>query len=728
MATVITTVQGLKDINTALSADYELGADIDLNGEVSWSPLGTSRALVDTGTTDGTTSNKLVDSTQNFQTTIAVGDTVINRTDSTTATVSGIDSDTQLSLSSNIMASGEDYDIYNPRDGFTGKFDGKGFTISNLALTDGKGEAVALFGKITGGTIKNLTLVDFTHVATVTNVANETLTWCSALLGLMGGTGNILSNITITGYDFDYTSNHETHTLRGVGALAGMVQGCTISNCTTAGTIDVTGTASSSATGVFRGIGGAIGEVQGVTTITDSSSSVAITITGNDKDLTSVFSGGFIGWARGDEFSGVTTINNLILTDCSASGALVYDVCRPECGGFSGILNLDLGVGVITRCSASGNFTVTNGNGILIGGFCPFAVKESAATSFTMIDCSYTGNISITADDPDELIGGFIGSSISMSQILRCFVTGNITIVTPQGATNDAAVIGGLIGNLDMINGADVTDCYYTGDINVTAGDCFSLGGLIGELTGVFSGITTITGCYSTGGITINALSVTFIGGLIGSLDNWYTTSEVSKCYYNGTMTMTVDTRDALDIGGLIGHCELRGDSQLKDCYTKGSMSITGVSGTDMTNIGGTFGNLLLFGSDDPKVSNCYNSMTVTCTGNDASGFSEIGGFVGLYASNGGTPATTEGMFNCYSVGLVTIQDHLANNVTGGVVGGFGGKMSSGAVRNLSWWTGAWNQAMGNPSGTSFAGSNRGTDEADADNFKTDTSHTVYAQ
>ncbi len=64
---------------------------------------------VDEGTTDGTTAYKLVDSSQNFLTTVTVGDVIHNTTDGTYARVTAIDSDTQLSLDNDIMVSGEAY-------------------------------------------------------------------------------------------------------------------------------------------------------------------------------------------------------------------------------------------------------------------------------------------------------------------------------------------------------------------------------------------------------------------------------------------------------------------------------------------------------------------------------------------------------------------------------------------------------------------------------------------
>lgn len=67
---------------------------------------------VSSGTTDGTTASKLVDSGATFQTDgVAIGDWVYNSTDDTNAVVTAVDSETQLSISADIMATGEDYTV-----------------------------------------------------------------------------------------------------------------------------------------------------------------------------------------------------------------------------------------------------------------------------------------------------------------------------------------------------------------------------------------------------------------------------------------------------------------------------------------------------------------------------------------------------------------------------------------------------------------------------------------
>lgn len=66
----------------------------------------------DSGTTDGTTASKLIQSGQNFLTTISIGMIVYNTTDDTFANVTAIDDDTTLSIDADIMVSGEAYTIY----------------------------------------------------------------------------------------------------------------------------------------------------------------------------------------------------------------------------------------------------------------------------------------------------------------------------------------------------------------------------------------------------------------------------------------------------------------------------------------------------------------------------------------------------------------------------------------------------------------------------------------
>lgn len=74
-----------------------------------------SDGVVDSGTTTSASTRTLIETGQNFETTVDVGDWVRNTTDDTYAYVESVDSDTQLTLSKDIMASGDEYQI---SDGF----------------------------------------------------------------------------------------------------------------------------------------------------------------------------------------------------------------------------------------------------------------------------------------------------------------------------------------------------------------------------------------------------------------------------------------------------------------------------------------------------------------------------------------------------------------------------------------------------------------------------------
>ena len=74
--------------------------------------------VVETGTTTSTTTNKLIDSAQNFSSTVLAGMRVKNTTDTTYSYVKSVDSNIQLTLEDDIIISGENYSIYGAREGW----------------------------------------------------------------------------------------------------------------------------------------------------------------------------------------------------------------------------------------------------------------------------------------------------------------------------------------------------------------------------------------------------------------------------------------------------------------------------------------------------------------------------------------------------------------------------------------------------------------------------------
>ncbi len=107
-----------------ISAQNRAGIYVGTAGDLCVLLSGQSDPIT-TGTASATTSNKLVDDTKAFVGRVTLNgihiqlrDIVVNTTDTTSAFVSAVDSGEQLSLvdvsnsASNIMASGENYEIY----------------------------------------------------------------------------------------------------------------------------------------------------------------------------------------------------------------------------------------------------------------------------------------------------------------------------------------------------------------------------------------------------------------------------------------------------------------------------------------------------------------------------------------------------------------------------------------------------------------------------------------
>ena len=98
------------------------------------------------GAATSTTTNKLVDSNAEFSANL-VGFIVYNTTDSTVAKVTAVDSATQLTLSANIMANGENYTLYSDTNPGCVLYSGNGGDIEALTSSG----ALLLFAAVPAG-------------------------------------------------------------------------------------------------------------------------------------------------------------------------------------------------------------------------------------------------------------------------------------------------------------------------------------------------------------------------------------------------------------------------------------------------------------------------------------------------------------------------------------------------------------------------------------------------
>lgn len=107
--------QNFEDIEDVLNGNRDSYAQVPalvpIGAVVAWLK---TFASADSGNTDGigATENVLIDTGQNFETTVLVGMVVHNTSDNTFANVTVVDSDTQLTLDADIMDDGENYTIY----------------------------------------------------------------------------------------------------------------------------------------------------------------------------------------------------------------------------------------------------------------------------------------------------------------------------------------------------------------------------------------------------------------------------------------------------------------------------------------------------------------------------------------------------------------------------------------------------------------------------------------
>ncbi len=301
-------------------------------------------------------------------------------------------------LGSDIDASGSG-EGFTPISLFTGNFDGKGYVITGFFINRTGTGRQALFGYVNGATIND---VDMTGV-------------------------------DITSDSFD------------VGALIGYIQAGTVTNCTTAGTVD----------GNLK-VGGLIGYME-AGTVSDCSSSCVVTAT---TSSTRSWAGGLMGYMEAGD-----------VDDCFSTGAVTGD--KDYVGGFTSSLDggtvdkcyatgavtcgddyaggfvADMPGGAIDQCYATGNVTNAGGDDYS-GGFVGFA------RAGTIDDCYATGDV-IVADFGG---GGFVGNNDTACTIDDCYSTGTVT-----GAT-----IGGFCGN----NAGAITNCFWDTE---TSGQATSDGG-----------------------------------------------------------------------------------------------------------------------------------------------------------------------------------------------------------------------------------------------------------
>jgi uncharacterized protein (TIGR02145 family) len=387
---------------------------------------------------------------------------------------------------------------------FSGTFDGGGYVVSGLYVSNSNNYQ-GLFGYAnSGATIKNLGVAESYVNGMNAKGSISGLVGVGGLVGINGGTitnsytkGNVAGSSNVGGLvgsnSGAITNSYATGDVKGsktVGSLVGSNSG-TITNSYATGNV----------TGGY--VGGLVGSNSG--TITDCYATGNV---GGHISSTDGYAGGLVG------------SNSGTIMDCYATGNVQGYIV----GGLVGSNNvgfLSNKGGTITNCYAMGN--VRGGDNSIVGGLV-------GSNSSTITNCHATGDVQ------GNTVGGLVGST--NGTITNCYAMGNVK------GRND---VGGLAGK----NSSTITNCYATGNVtgssNVgglmgrnegsTIKDCYAMGNVVGSskvggLMGRNEG--KITNCYSAGKVT--GTTGNTIGGLMGTNEG-----SINNSYYDRQVSGQVD-------------------------------------------------------------------------------------------------------------------------------------------------------------------------------------------
>lgn len=408
--------------------------------------------------------------------------------------------------------------IGNSSTKFSGTFDGKNHTISNLKTS---GQYSGLFGYVNGATIQNLTV----------NVANNA-----------GATS--------------------------AGGLVGAVNGTTtIRNCTVNGTISGT-----------HQVGGFVGFAQGVyqdntlvlpcnLTIEGCINNATVTTTSQSSDNNRTSAGGFVGYVN----AGATvTIKSYTdengQTKKSTNNGKISTTSSADNKGVGGFVGYSYGKITLTDCVNEKNATITGKE--RVGGLVGYIGKADSDSQKEMVISGCENKAAVTSNSTNDVygIGGIVGyNSGHKVAITNCINSGAITgthetagIIgysdhsdisgcTNSGAVSGFATVGGIVGKM---GGGSIVSCKNTATVKASKardidGDGNLDGAYLGGIAGWIAG--NVNNCYNSGTVTTETSwgNSNIVGGIVGFLVNGKT---VSYCYNSGTIV------GSSQIGGIIGY------------------------------------------------------------------------------------------------------------------------------------------------------------------------------
>ena len=427
-----------------------------------------------------------------------------------------------------------------PINNFSGTFDGQGYTIHGLYLTDTDESAAGgaggryytgMFREIVGnGTVKNLNLVDSYIAGSFSKTGKIT----DRFIPFTGGIcGHIGEGATVSGCTFNGTLYADTSTglnTPAVGGICGYNQG-TLVNCEFRGKLGARNDFSTPRIYALSYEGGICGWNHG--TVEDSDNFGTITGMGYNPAA-----GGICAKSTGTIENCINNAQVSSITDgtdgnsgyaggivADGSGTIKY--CKNE----SPITGANYAGGIVGQFSSGSIISCTNSETIeayyqMAGGICAFV--SSAAT---ISGCTNSAEVKITdrSAGGETYLGGICGKVFCFgAKIVNCYNSGNLSGYQENADTMN---IGGICGGTEMENLSNPQDtyawnCWNTGSITSSSpGDgVVNRGGVCGKL----SGKSFVENCFwldrdGSGKEDPSAMSPerTARGEAAGSLNGW---------------------------------------------------------------------------------------------------------------------------------------------------------------------------------------------------------------
>ena len=446
--------------------------------------------------------------------------------------------------------------IDNP---YEGNFNGDGHTISGLTINDSTADYQGLFGYVSG-TVQNLSVS-----GSVKGSGNR-------VGGVVGYNGGNVEECDFTG-SVSGTDDY-------VGGVVGQNSG-SVTNSYNTGTV--------SSNSNISEVGGVVGYNDGGRVENCYNTGK---VSGPDSG-TSNYVGGVVGWNSGSGSSGTVTVCYFLKTDdvnkdlqgigndASEPDATAVTSLDALCNAFNDTntwtISENLNRPVLTsnheddgtqahpyRISTATqlkNFaTAVNGG-----------EKSAHAKLMNNIDlkdvCGESNSWNPIGNDAHQYIGTFNGNGKTISGLYIYNSTaddqglfgyvgtgGTVKDLTVSGSVSGNNYVGGIAGQ----NGGRITDCAFSGNVNVS--DSY-VGGVVGLNSG------SVTNCYNIGDVS----GIISAGGVVGQ-----NSSTVENCYNIGKV------RGYIYVGGVVGQ-NINGS--ITNCYyQKDKGAIVGIGDTTKDN------------------------------------------------------------------------------------------------------------------------------------------------